>query len=85
MTDTDFLESAERQALRTSVAALAATYGPDYYLSRARAGGHTDELWKEAGELGFLQRAHALPPGEREQQAHHDRERHEGQEPDEPR
>ncbi|MBU3687620.1 MAG: acyl-CoA dehydrogenase [Mycobacterium sp.] len=54
MTDTDFLESAERQALRTSVAALAATYGPDYYLSRARAGGHTDELWKEAGELGFI-------------------------------
>ncbi|NBP86038.1 MAG: acyl-CoA dehydrogenase [Mycobacteriaceae bacterium] len=54
MTDTDFLESAERQALRTSVAALAATYGPDYYLSRARSGGHTDELWKEAGELGFI-------------------------------
>ena len=54
MTDTDFLEGAERRALRTSVAALAASYGPDYYLARARSGGHTNELWKEAGELRFI-------------------------------
>ena len=51
---TDFIESAERQALRKSVAALAANYGPEYYLGRARAGGHTDELWREAGQLGFI-------------------------------
>ena len=54
MTDTSFIENAERQALRKSVAALASNYGPDYYLERARAGGHTDELWREAGELGFI-------------------------------
>jgi alkylation response protein AidB-like acyl-CoA dehydrogenase len=54
MTDTSFIESDERQALRKSVAALAANYGPDYYLERARTGGHTDELWREAGQLGFI-------------------------------
>jgi alkylation response protein AidB-like acyl-CoA dehydrogenase len=53
-TDTSFIESEERQALRKSVAALAANYGPEYYLQRARAGGHTDELWREAGQLGFI-------------------------------
>lgn len=51
---TDFIESEERRALRKSVAALAANYGPEYYLERARAGGHTDELWREAGQLGFI-------------------------------
>jgi alkylation response protein AidB-like acyl-CoA dehydrogenase len=51
---TDFIESSERQALRKAVAALAANYGPEYYLERARAGGHTDELWREAGQLGFI-------------------------------
>ena len=51
---TDFIESEERQALRKSVAALAANYGPDYYLEKARNGGHTDELWREAGQLGFI-------------------------------
>ncbi len=54
MTDTGFIESPERQALRKSVAALAANYGPEYYLERARAGGHTGELWREAGQLGFI-------------------------------
>ena len=54
MTDTSFIESEERKALRKSVAALAANYGPDYYLERARSGGHTDELWREAGQLGFI-------------------------------
>ncbi len=53
-TDTSFIESEERQALRKSVAALAANYGPEYYLERARAGGHTEELWREAGQLGFI-------------------------------
>jgi alkylation response protein AidB-like acyl-CoA dehydrogenase len=54
MTDTSFIESAERQALRKSVAALAANYGQEYFLEKARNGGHTDELWREAGELGFI-------------------------------
>jgi len=53
-TDNGFVENVERQALRKSVAAMAAGYGPDYYLQKARAGQHTDELWNEAGKLGFL-------------------------------
>ncbi|HYB38983.1 MAG TPA: acyl-CoA dehydrogenase [Mycobacterium sp.] len=54
MTETSFIENDERQALRQSVAALVADYGPDYYLEKARAHHHTDELWNEAGKLGFL-------------------------------
>ena len=49
-----FIESEERQALRKAVAAMAANYGQDYYLEKARAGQHTDELWNEAGKLGFI-------------------------------
>ncbi len=54
MTDTSFIENEERQALRKAVAALGANYGQEYYLEKARSGGHTDELWREAGELGFI-------------------------------
>ena len=54
MIDSSFIESPERQALRKSVAALASNYGQDYFLEKARSGGHTDELWREAGELGFI-------------------------------
>jgi hypothetical protein len=36
------------------VANLARSYGPKYYLSRARSGGNTTELWDEAGRLGYL-------------------------------
>ena len=54
MTDTSFIESPEREALRKSVAALGANYGQEYFLDKARNGGHTDELWREAGELGFI-------------------------------
>jgi alkylation response protein AidB-like acyl-CoA dehydrogenase len=49
-----FVETEERQALRKAVAAMTANYGQDYYLEKARAGQHTDELWSEAGKLGFL-------------------------------
>lgn len=49
-----FIESAERQALRKSVSAFAANYGQDYYLEKARSGQHTDEMWSEAGKLGFI-------------------------------
>jgi alkylation response protein AidB-like acyl-CoA dehydrogenase len=51
---TSFIESEERQALRKSVAGLAANYGQEYYLGKARAGEHTDELWNEAAKLGFI-------------------------------
>ncbi|WP_328360495.1 acyl-CoA/acyl-ACP dehydrogenase [Mycobacterium sp. NBC_00419] len=54
MTDTSFIESEERLALRKAVTALGANYGPEYYLEKARSGGHTTELWREAGELGFI-------------------------------
>ena len=54
MTDTSFIESDERSALRRAVAAMAANYGPDYYLAKARTHQHTDELWNEAGKLGFI-------------------------------
>src|ERR1700742_3265725 len=49
-----FTETDEQQALRAAVAAMAAKYGQDYYLEKARAGEHTDELWHEAGKLGFI-------------------------------
>ncbi|MBV8346905.1 MAG: acyl-CoA dehydrogenase [Mycolicibacterium sp.] len=54
MTDNSFAENEERRALRKSVAALVANYGQEYYLQKARAGQHTDELWDEAGKLGFI-------------------------------
>jgi alkylation response protein AidB-like acyl-CoA dehydrogenase len=51
---TSFIETEEQQALRQAVAAMAANYGQDYYLEKARTGQHTDELWNEAGKLGFI-------------------------------
>ncbi len=54
MTDTSFIESAERQALRKAVSAMAASYGSEYYLEKSRSGQHTDELWQEASQLGFI-------------------------------
>ncbi|MCW2937786.1 MAG: acyl-CoA dehydrogenase [Actinomycetia bacterium] len=49
-----FIESGERLALRAAVAELGAKYGSSYYLEKARNGGKTDELWAEAGRLGYL-------------------------------
>lgn len=54
MTDTSFIESEERQALRKAVASWVANYGHEYYLDKARNHEHTSELWAEAGKLGFL-------------------------------
>jgi alkylation response protein AidB-like acyl-CoA dehydrogenase len=51
---TSFIETEEQRALRKAVAAMAANYGQDYYLEKARTGQHTDELWNEAGKLGFI-------------------------------
>ncbi|MBK1788248.1 acyl-CoA dehydrogenase family protein [Prauserella cavernicola] len=50
----EFVESTERQELRAAVAALARGYGHEYYAEKARSGGHTTELWDEAGALGYL-------------------------------
>jgi alkylation response protein AidB-like acyl-CoA dehydrogenase len=44
----------EQEALRTAVAALGAKYGHQYYVAKAKSGGHTTELWAEAGRLGYL-------------------------------
>src|SRR3954453_17633541 len=54
MSDTSFIESEDRQALRKAVSKWASSYGAEYYLKKARAQQHTDELWSEAGKLGFL-------------------------------
>ena len=47
-----FIESDERKALREAVVAMASKFGQDYFLEKARAGQHTDELWAEAGKHG---------------------------------
>ncbi len=49
-----FVETPERAALRASVAALGAKYGQDYFRACAREGRKTDEMWSEAGKLGFI-------------------------------
>ncbi|TCO52399.1 acyl-CoA dehydrogenase family protein [Actinocrispum wychmicini] len=50
----NFVESDERQALRKAVHDLGKRYGHEYYSKKAREGGHTTELWQEAGKLGYL-------------------------------
>jgi alkylation response protein AidB-like acyl-CoA dehydrogenase len=50
----DFAESPERVALRKAVGELARGYGHEYYSKLARSGGHTTDLWLEAGRLGYL-------------------------------
>jgi alkylation response protein AidB-like acyl-CoA dehydrogenase len=50
----DFDPTSEQQLLRESVAALGERYGHDYYVRKAKAGEHTDELWAEAAKLGYL-------------------------------
>ncbi|MGZ4615311.1 MAG: acyl-CoA dehydrogenase family protein [Actinomycetes bacterium] len=49
-----FCESEERQALRRAVAELSEKYGRGYFVDKARLGEKTDELWAEAGRLGYL-------------------------------
>ncbi|WP_419995916.1 acyl-CoA dehydrogenase family protein [Streptomyces boninensis] len=48
------LESEEHKALRAAVSALGNRYGRDYFAQVVRDGKHTDELWAEAGKLGYL-------------------------------
>jgi alkylation response protein AidB-like acyl-CoA dehydrogenase len=49
-----FTESDERRALRAAAAELGHRYGYEYYNGQARNGGKLTELWREAGQLGFL-------------------------------
>src|SRR3954466_11594237 len=44
----------EQEQLRDSVRALGQRYGHSYFVAKAKSGGHTDELWAEAGKLGYL-------------------------------
>jgi alkylation response protein AidB-like acyl-CoA dehydrogenase len=52
--DSALLENDERRALRKAVGDLARRYGREYFAATVRAGKHTDELWQEAGALGYL-------------------------------
>jgi alkylation response protein AidB-like acyl-CoA dehydrogenase len=49
-----FVESEERSELRKVVSELGKKYGYEWFNRQARTGGHTTELWLEAGKLGFL-------------------------------
>jgi alkylation response protein AidB-like acyl-CoA dehydrogenase len=49
-----FIESEERQALRKAAGELGRKYGYSWFNQQARTGGHTTELWLEAGKLGYL-------------------------------
>ena len=44
----------EQEHLRDAVAALGKRYGHRYFVEKAKSGAHTDELWAEAGKLGYL-------------------------------
>ncbi|GGR14565.1 acyl-CoA dehydrogenase family protein [Streptomyces netropsis] len=48
------VETEEHHDLRAAVAALGGRYGREYFTSVVRDGKHTDELWAEAGKLGYL-------------------------------
>jgi alkylation response protein AidB-like acyl-CoA dehydrogenase len=50
----DFDLTPEQVLLRDSVAALGKRYGHEYFVARAKAGEHTDDLWTEAAKLGYL-------------------------------
>jgi alkylation response protein AidB-like acyl-CoA dehydrogenase len=50
----DLRETGEQRLLRESVAAMAAAYGPEYFIGKAKAGEKTDELWAAAGRAGYL-------------------------------
>ena len=47
-------DTPEQEQLRAAVSAMARRYGHSYFVAKAKSGGHTDELWAEAGKLGYL-------------------------------
>jgi len=50
----DLRETDEQRLLRSSVAAMAAKYGHDYLMEKARTGAKTTELWADAAAAGYL-------------------------------
>src|SRR5262245_19535706 len=50
----DFTENSEQQELRRVVVELSAKYGWEYTRAKSAAHEPMDELWREAGKLGFL-------------------------------
>jgi hypothetical protein len=50
----DFDYTPEQELLRDAVRALGKRYGHQYFVSKAKAGEHSDELWDEAAKLGYL-------------------------------
>lgn len=50
----DFDYTQEQQDLRDAVAKLGKRYGHEYFVRKAKAGEHSDELWDEAAKLGYL-------------------------------
>jgi alkylation response protein AidB-like acyl-CoA dehydrogenase len=50
----DFVESDEHRDLRAAVGAIAAGFGPERYVERARAGEPLSELWSALGAAGFI-------------------------------
>src|SRR3954453_3088023 len=50
----DFEYSPEQRLLRDAVASLGKRYGHEYFVRKAKAGEHSDELWQEAAKLGYL-------------------------------
>ena len=50
----DFDHTPEQQQLRDAVASLGKRYGHEYFVRKAKAGEHSDELWAEAAKLGYL-------------------------------
>lgn len=49
-----FSETSEHAMLRESVAKIAADFGHEYYLEKARKGGKATELWRALGKAGFM-------------------------------
>jgi alkylation response protein AidB-like acyl-CoA dehydrogenase len=50
----EFVESPETLLLRESVAKVAARYGHQYHVAKARANERSTELWEDLGKNGFL-------------------------------
>ena len=50
----DFEHTPEQNQLRAAAAALGRRFGHGYFVDKARAGALPEELWAEAGRLGFL-------------------------------
>src|SRR5215470_2775931 len=50
----NFDPTPEQNQLRDAVATMARRYGHKYFVGKAKSGEHTDELWAEAGKLGYL-------------------------------